>query len=147
MIAENLATISTPDPTDFVSRLRAVTLRSLAERQRSRGEGSFPVLLRSFPKCPQSPTTRQMALRCEGVMDSGDRREEAPRRGLGLEALHLPLTPPDHQVAAFDPVVVAETARPVDGLEAELSQSSAVGSQAVGRDRCGRKALISQQPA
>ena len=64
----------------------------------------------------------QVTLDVEGVVDRGVGGEEPLGEWLALEELLLALSSPDRQVGVFDPIVLPESARAMDMVEAEFSK-------------------------
>ena len=86
-----------------------------------------------------------MRLPIEHVVDRRVRREEALRRGQGLEDLHLAVASSDRETRIFGAVVFAQATRSITIFHAEPVQCSVLGFQTIGDEALGVDALIAKQ--
>ena len=86
-----------------------------------------------------------MTLEIEDVVDGGVGGNEALGLARGFEALHLSLSSSGREMAVFDAVVVAQSARLMPGLALQNLQCGAVRSEAIGDDPLGNEALVLEQ--
>lgn len=76
----------------------------------------------------------QVTLEIEDIVDGGMGGSEALSLTLGFEPLHLSLASSDGEMAVFDPIVVAQSARLMPVLALWYLERSGVRGEAVGDD-------------
>src|SRR5918992_454085 len=88
----------------------------------------------------------EVTLEVEGVVDGGMSGEEALRRSMRFEALHLPFSPSHHLVRVLRSVVLAQ-ALLMAGSQPELPPGARVGGQPIGHEHRRSIALLAQELA